>query len=95
MAQTAEIKELIVAAAQGAASGLEEMKKLSVGVELAEFEIETTYESVTEITPSQGATKQLPRLRFTIYPARIGQRRNVRYGLTVRLMFLPKKTEAT
>lgn len=101
MAKAIDIKALILAAAQGAADGIKELEKKNIAVELAEFEIETTYDCTTQMQhppsprPGRPPGRQFPAMKFAIRPARVGLRRNIRYGLTVRFMFLPKsKTES-
>ena len=88
MAQSATIRDLIVAASQGAGEGIETIQAANIPVELDEFEIEATYSAETSVTSrSDGGVN----LNFRIFKANYGRRKSSRstetYGLKVRFLF--------
>ncbi len=96
MAQAATIKELIVAAAEGAGEGVAEIQSANIPVELDQFEIEVTYSAETEVTTRSGGGLSL---NFRIFKANYGRRRSSRatetYGLKVRFLFTGVNPEPT
>ncbi len=88
MAQSATIKELIVAASEGAGEGIAEIQDANIPVELDEFEIEVTYSAETQVTSRSSGGLDLS---FRIFRASYGRRRSSRrtetYGLKVRFLF--------
>ena len=94
MAQKVIIKDLIVAAAQGASAGVKELQKADIAVELQEFEIEVTYSCTTEVTEEAAGGVAL---NFYIVSAKFDPKTTTKntttYGLKVRFVFVPE-TEA-
>ncbi len=94
MSHEATIKDLILAAAEGASAGVSELQKMDIPIELEEFEVEVTYAAQTTVeTKDKGL-----QLKFLVFKAKIGQtkatRSNATYGLKVRFLFSGKETEA-
>jgi hypothetical protein len=94
MAQEVVIKDLIIAAADGASAGVTVLKNAEIDVELEEFEIEVTYAAETEVTK---VTDGKFGLKFKVFKASIGHTRTSRskatYGLKVRFLFSGKEKE--
>ncbi len=92
--QPATIKDLIVAAAKGAAAGVEALESENVPVELAEFEIEVNYSCSTEFDASASAEMQM---KFWIvkakFSAKTSYKRATTYGLKVRFLFTGRSEE--
>ena len=88
MAQAATIKDLIVAAAEGAGEGIEVIQGANIPVELDQFEIEVTYSAETAVTARSGGGIDMA---FKIFRANYGRRKTTRdsesYGLKVRFLF--------
>ena len=96
MAQTATIKDLIVAAAEGTGEGIEVLQTSNIPVELDEFEIEVTYSAETSVSERSGGGVNLS---FKILKGSYGKRKSSRstetYGLKVRFLFTGVQTEET
>ncbi len=88
MSHSATIRDLILAAAEGAGAGITELKSKDIPVELDEFEIEVTYAAETEVASSTGGSAEI---KFRIFKAKFGHRQSSRdrqaYGLKVRFLF--------
>jgi len=98
MAQEATIKDLILAAAEGASAGVSELHKADIPVELEEFEIEVNYAATTTIEKSTAGDLGVGiEYKFITLTAKIGHTRstrsNVTYGLKVRFLFSGKERE--
>lgn len=99
MGQPAIISDLILAAADGAGKGVEELQDLDIPVELEEFEIEVTYAAETEIKQKSESDASLGlEFKFVTLKSKVGHTRSSRskatYGLKVRFLFSGKETEA-
>lgn len=88
------IKDLIIAAAEGAGDGVAELQEADppLPVELEEFEIEVTYAAETEVkTKTEGQFESKFDLKFLTAETKIGHTRSTRnkatYGLKVRFLF--------
>ncbi len=83
--QAATIKDLIMAAAQGTAEGITEIRKLDIPVYLKEFELEVNYSCTTDFT-AQG------QISFTIWRAKFSASTSYKvtttYGLKIRFLFV-------
>lgn len=96
MAQEVTIKNLILAAAEGASEGVEVLQQNDIPVELEEFEIEVTYAAETEVTTKNNASLSSGLdLKFFTIKAKVGHTRSTRqkatYGLKVRFLFSGKE----
>ena len=95
-AEVATIKDLILAAAEGTAAGIEALRTASppIEAELEEFEIEVNYACTTEW--SVGTEFEVA-LKFKIisakFSAKTSYKRTTTYGLKVRFVFRGKKEE--
>jgi len=89
--QPAKIKDLIVAAAEGAADGVRKLQELGIPIKLQEFEIEVNYSCSTELI-YKGEDKW--EMNFYIFKAEFSAtttfKRTVTYGLKVRFVFTGK-----
>jgi len=89
--QAATIKDLILAAAQGAATGVREIRELDIPVELKEFEIEVNYSCTTEFDFQAGVETKM---KFWIVKAKFSASTSYKvtttYGLKVRFLFVGK-----
>ena len=89
--ETITIKDLIIAASQGAAAGIRELQRIGLPIELQEFEIEVNYSCSTEWQP--GTTYALG-LQFTIintkFTPETSYKRTTTYGLKARFVFTGK-----
>lgn len=87
------IKDLIIAASQGAAAGILELQRVGLPVELQEFEIEVNYSCSTEW--KSGASYDAG-LQFLIIDSKFtpetSYNRTTTYGLKVRFTFTGKAT---
>jgi len=100
MSQAVTIKDLIVAAAEGASEGVDVLTGANIPVELDEFSIKVTYASTTEVTTkSAGSLGGSVLLKFIPIRAKIGHtrstRREVTYGLEVKFIFSGKEKADT
>ena len=90
--KAATIKDLILAAAQGAGEGVKEMNKLDIPVVLREFEIEVNYSCTTEFTFEADMSASL---KFWIVKAKFHASTSYKvtttYGLKVRFLFVGKE----
>ena len=99
MAQEVVIKDLILAAAEGASEGVEVLQNADIPVELEEFEIKVTYAAETSIeTSTSGSLSAGVKLKIFTLKSKIGHTRTSRnkatYGLQVRFLFSGKEIEA-
>jgi spore coat protein CotF len=86
------IKELIVAAAQGAADGIGELQTKHIEVELQEFEIEVNYSCTTELTKKDDGSIQMDFMVIKAeFSTETSYKRTTTYGLKVRFVFTGKK----
>ena len=89
--QAVTIENLIIAAAQGTAAGVNTLKGAGLAVELQEFEIEVNYSCTTEFSASASVEAQI---RFWIgsakFSAETSYKRTTTYGLKVRFLFTGK-----
>ncbi len=90
--QAATIKDLILAAAQGAAAGVTEIRELDIPVALKEFEIEVNYSCTTEFDFQASVEAKM---KFWIVKAKFSASTSYKvtttYGLKIRFLFVGKE----
>lgn len=99
MPQEVQIKNLILAAAEGASEGVEVLQSNDIPVELEEFEIELTYAAETSVeTETSGSLSAGIKFKIVTLKAKVGHTKTTRtkatYGLKVRFLFSGKETES-
>lgn len=99
MAQEVVIKDLILAAADGASEGVGVLQAANIPVELEEFEIKVTYAAETSIETTTSASLDVGvKFKIVALKAKIGHTKTSRnkatYGLEVRFLFSGKEIES-
>jgi len=99
MPQEVVIKDLILAAAEGASEGVDVLQAADIPVELEEFEIKVTYAAETSVeTTSSSSLNAGIKFKIVALKAKIGHTKTSRnkatYGLEVRFLFSGKETES-